>query len=258
MATEKTLNARVQCKWDTLENWGKPAAQNLVLKQGEIGFIYVPKDDATQQEAAVLFKVGDGVSKFSALPVGQAAAADVYSWAKASTKPTYTANEISNLDTYISGKVATYQVIQDTTDGHKFMLQTKTPDATSWTTISTITIPDNDTKYTLTTGKTNGTISFNGTDVAVAGLGSAAYTDKPTSYSATLTPAGWTASGSVFKNTYSNTELRASVSPVISCTENAAEYAYITDAEATAKTGIVFTARKKPTANIILTIVDVG
>ena len=77
-------------------------------------------------------------------------------------------------------------------------------------------------------------------------------------YSATLAPAGWSASGNVFKNTYSNTSLRASVSPVVSCTENAAEYAYITDAEATAKTGIVFTARKKPTANIILTIIDIG
>ena len=258
MATEKNLNARIQCKWDTLENWGKSAAQNLVLKQGEIGFIYVPKDENTNQEAAVLFKVGDGTSKFSALPVGQAAAADVYSWAKASTKPTYTANEISNLDTYISGSVATYQVIQDTTNGHKFMLQAKTPNATSWTTISTITIPDNDTKYTLTTGKTNGTVNFNGADVAIAGLGSAAYTDKPASYSVTLAPANWTASGSVFKYTYSNTALRASVSPVVSCTENAAEYAYITDAEATAGTGIVFTASKKPMANVILTIVDVG
>ena len=77
-------------------------------------------------------------------------------------------------------------------------------------------------------------------------------------YSVTLAPASWSASGNVFKNIYSNINLRASVSPVVSCTENAAEYAYITDAEATAKTGIVFTARKKPTANIILTIVDVG
>ena len=257
MATEKILNARLQCLWDTLENWSEPAAQNLVLKQGEIGFIYVPKDEATKQEAGVLFKVGDGVNKFSALPVGQAVAADVYSWAKASTKPTYTANEISNLDTYISGKVTTYQIAQDTTDGHQLMLQAKTPDATSWTTINAITIPDNDTKYTLTTGKTNGTVNFNGTDIAVKGLGSAAYTDKPISYSVTLAPASWSASGDQFKNTYSNTELRASISPIISCTENAAEYAYITSAEATAKTGIVFTARKKPTANIILTVVDI-
>ena len=98
MATEKILNARVQCLWDTLENWSKPAAQNLVLKQGEIGFIYIPKDEATNQEAGVLFKVGDGVSKFSALPVGQAAAADVYSWAKQKTKPSYTTSEISGLE----------------------------------------------------------------------------------------------------------------------------------------------------------------
>ena len=77
-------------------------------------------------------------------------------------------------------------------------------------------------------------------------------------YTAALTPANWTANGNQFTLNYVNTELRASISPIISCTENAVEYAYITNAEATAKTGIVFTARKKPTANIILTIVDVG
>ena len=143
MATEKILNARVQCLWDTLENWSRPAAQNLVLKQGEIGFIYIPKDEATNQEAGVLFKVGDGVSNFSALPVGQAAAADVYSWAKKKTKPSYTASEISNLDSYISENVATYKIEQDGDNNYKFMLQAKTPGATSWATISTITIPDN-------------------------------------------------------------------------------------------------------------------
>ena len=77
-------------------------------------------------------------------------------------------------------------------------------------------------------------------------------------YTAALTPANWTANGNQFTLNYVNTELRASISPIISCTENTAEYAYITDAEATAKTGIVFTARKKPTANIILTIIDIG
>ena len=77
-------------------------------------------------------------------------------------------------------------------------------------------------------------------------------------YTAALAPANWTANGNQFTLNYVNTELRASISPIISCTENTAEYTYITDAEATAKTGIVFTARKKPTANIILTIVDVG
>lgn len=63
-------------------------------------------------------------------------------------------------------------------------------------------------------------------------------------YTATLTPTNWTANGNQFIINYSNTELRASISPIISCTENMAEYAYIIDAEATTKTGIVFTARK--------------
>lgn len=116
--------------------------------------------------------------------------------------------------------------------------------------------------HVLNTQKINGhaltgDITLNAADVGAATTADAAAATSKY-YSATLTPAGWSASGSVFKNTYSNTELRASVSPVVSCTENAAEYAYITDAEATAKTGIVFTARKKPTANVILTIVDVG
>ncbi len=77
-------------------------------------------------------------------------------------------------------------------------------------------------------------------------------------YSVTIAPASWATSDTKFKYTYSNTSLRASVSPIIICTDNEKEYGYITDAEATAKTGIVFTANKKPTTNIILTIIDIG
>lgn len=76
--------------------------------------------------------------------------------------------------------------------------------------------------------------------------------------SVTLTADSWTTSGNKFKYTYSNTSLRASASPIITCTSNEKEYGYITDAEATANTGIVFTANKKPTSNIILTIIDIG
>lgn len=82
--------------------------------------------------------------------------------------------------------------------------------------------------------------------------------DKLISYTVTLAPASWTASGSQFKYTYSNTSLRATISPIITCTSNTSEYGYITEAEATTKTGISFTARKKPTANIVLTIIDMG
>ena len=78
------------------------------------------------------------------------------------------------------------------------------------------------------------------------------------SYSATLTPANWTANGSNFVYNYSNTSLRAFICPIITCTSNTNEYGYINDAEATSGSGIIFTATKKPTANIELIIIDMG
>ena len=78
------------------------------------------------------------------------------------------------------------------------------------------------------------------------------------SYSATLTPANWTANGSNFVYNYSNTSLRAFVCPIITCTSNTNEYGYINEAEATSGSGIIFTATKKPTANIELIIIDMG
>lgn len=78
------------------------------------------------------------------------------------------------------------------------------------------------------------------------------------SYSATLTPANWTANGSNFVYNYSNTSLRAFVCPIITCISNTNEYGYINDAEATSGSGIIFTATKKPTANIELIIIDMG
>lgn len=82
--------------------------------------------------------------------------------------------------------------------------------------------------------------------------------DKAQVLNITLAPASWTTSGNEFKYTYSNTSLRALVSPIITCTSNTSEYKYITDAEATANTGIIFTAKTKPTNNIILQIIDLG
>lgn len=185
MATEKTLQTRIQLKYDTWNNWNTTAAKALVLKKGELATVYVPANTASGQttsEPAFLLKVGDGSTKFESLPWLQAKAADVYEWAKAATKPTYTAAEISGLDDYISGKVqdtnTKYQIIQDETDGHIIKLQKKDLGEENWTTVDTITIPDNDTQYTLATGTTNGTVKFNGTEVAVAGLKSAAYQDS--------------------------------------------------------------------------------
>lgn len=82
--------------------------------------------------------------------------------------------------------------------------------------------------------------------------------DKAQVLNITLAPASWTTSGNEFKYTYSNTSLRALASPIITCTSNTSEYKYITDAEATANTGITFTAKTKPTNNIVLQIIDLG
>lgn len=100
---EKTLNTRIQLKYDTYTNW---TTNNPVLKSGELAIVVVPAETgAIANEPAVLAKVGDGTSTFNQLSWISAPAADVYSWAKAAQKPTYNATEIADLDSYIQGKV---------------------------------------------------------------------------------------------------------------------------------------------------------
>ena len=177
MAT-KTFNTRIRNKIDTFANWTK---NDPVLLNGEIGIVVVPASTgAVQQEPAILIKIGDGTKKFSELEFVSGKAADVYGWAKASTKPTYAASEISGLSDYISGQIqdtdTQYKIEADAGNARKFYLYSK-PLNGSWnsTPVSTIEIPE--TIYTLATGTANGTVKFNGTDVAVKGLGSAAYTN---------------------------------------------------------------------------------
>jgi hypothetical protein len=87
---QKTLNTRIQNRFDTLANW---KAEGVELLQGEIALVSVTTQqiDATTGNVvsvpAVLMKVGengtDGKPKaFSTLPWLSAKAADVYDWAK--------------------------------------------------------------------------------------------------------------------------------------------------------------------------------
>lgn len=184
MATT-TLNTRIQLKYDTYENW---TTNNPVLLAGEVAVTTVQSAQApVSQVPAILFKVGDGTNKFNALNWASAIAADVYPWAKASVKPTYQASEIEGLEDYISGQIedtdTQYQIIASGTNGIQLQSRPKTGGA--WSNVgSPITIT-----YTLAEGATNGTVSFNGTEVAVHGLGSAAYTDAD-AYDAAGTAAG--------------------------------------------------------------------
>ena len=180
MAT-KDLKARLKLKYDLYANW---IANDPVLLAGEAAIAVVPADtNAVVQEPCILIKIGDGTKKFSQLPFVSGIAADVYNWAKAATKPTYTAEEISGLDAYISGKVqdtnTTYKIEVDSTNPRKFQLYkhelSEAPG--TWTAVGEpITIPVS----TLATGTTNGTVKFNGEDVAVAGLKDAAYAEVAT------------------------------------------------------------------------------
>lgn len=173
-----TFNARLKLKYDTYSNW---TTNNPILLAGEAAVAVVPAaTGAVAQEPAVLIKIGDGSKHFNELAFISSKAADVYDWAKASTKPTYAASEISGLSDYISGEIqdtdTQYKIEADAGNARKFYLYSK-PLNGSWgtTPVSTIEIPE--TVYTLATGSANGTVSFNGSDVAVKGLGSAAYTN---------------------------------------------------------------------------------
>ena len=115
----------------------------------------------------------------------QAIAGDVYAWAKAATKPTYAASEITGLEDFIAGEIedtdTTYKIEQDANDGHTLTLYSKAKGASSWTSVSTITIPDNNTTYTFAEGSTNGAFSVtpsggSAQTVSIHGLGTAAYT----------------------------------------------------------------------------------
>ena len=123
----KNLNTRIALKYDSYENW---TTHNPILLKGEIAIAELPvsgnkpgvgepnaegSTPAIQNAPNILIKVGDGTNHYNDLKFVSALAADVYSWAKAATKPTYSANEITDLDNYIS------QTIQDTNTQYRIV-----------------------------------------------------------------------------------------------------------------------------------------
>lgn len=201
---KKILKTQIQLRYDTWENWSNESVPNqkgnLVLLQGEVGITYVPDSvDPIHNAPTVLFKVGNGTSPFKDLNWASGLAADVYSWAKAATKPTYTYTEVgadksgaastaeSNAKSYTDTKIAALPSDTDTQyqlvlSGHTLKLQSKAKDATAWSDVSgqSFTLPDNNTTYTFAEGTTSGAFTVtpsNGTatSVKVHGLGTAAY-----------------------------------------------------------------------------------
>lgn len=171
-----TLNTRIQLKYDTYTNWH---TNNPVLRAGELAIAEIPADTGTvPNEPAYLLKVGNGTDRFNNLDWISGKAADVYAWAKAATKPIYQASEIQGLDDFISGEIqdtnTKYQIVKNGNMG--FKLQSQELGVGTWTDVNEITLTAP--VYTLAEGSTNGTVAFNGEDVPVHGLGSAAYTES--------------------------------------------------------------------------------
>ena len=186
-----TLNTRIQLKYDTYTNWN---TNNPVLMAGELAIAEIPADTGTvPNEPAYLLKVGNGTARFNDLEWISGKAADVYAWAKAATKPSYKASEITGLEDFIAGEIqdtnTKYQIVQNGNMG--FKLQSQEKGVGTWTDVNEITLiaPT----YSALEGETNGTIKFGVTgsevEVAVHGLGSAAYTES-TAYDAAGAAAG--------------------------------------------------------------------
>lgn len=139
---EHTIETRILLRYDTFTNWMN---SNTILKQGEAAICSFPNERVVDQLSnttpentppAIGIKIGDGFHYFRELPWVQAVAADVYKWAKTSTKPTYTASEISGLQSFIeenfhiSGDVTIspriYQIVQgEGADANKYYLRYK-------------------------------------------------------------------------------------------------------------------------------------
>ena len=174
-----TLNTRLKLKYDSYINW---QTANPVLLQGEVAIAYIPADTgAVQGEPAYLLKVGDGSKNFNSLDWISGKAADVYAWAKAATKPSYSASEITGLEDFIAAEIqdtdTQYQIVANGNMG--FKLQSKAKGAEEWTDVNEITLTAP--VYSLIEGDTNGTIKFGiagaEAEVPVHGLKSAAYQD---------------------------------------------------------------------------------
>ena len=172
-----TLNTVIKLRYDSYENW--QANSTVVLQAGEAGICNVPASSGTGlNEPATLMKIGNGTSTWAELPWISGLAADVVPSLKGSN-PTLPVESVTGLDDYLAshGAIDTdtqYQIVKEGDMGIK--LQSKAKGAGKWTDVVTVTLtPPVD---TLVEGSANGTVAFNGEDVAVHGLKSAAYTES--------------------------------------------------------------------------------
>lgn len=159
-----TLNTRIKLKYDEYTNW---TSKNPVLLAGEIAIATIPSganvptgEETTMQHLPnVVIKVGDGTTAYNLLPFVSALAADVYGWAKAPEKPTYTAGEIDGLEQFIAGEIQdtdtqyTVQSVAGSTYKFELMKKNKGDADTAYTHVAYIDLSEIDTRLDTLEGK---------------------------------------------------------------------------------------------------------
>ena len=160
----KNLNTRIALKYDSYKNW---TDHNPILLKGEIAIAELPVSEnkpgvgepnaagstpAIQNAPNILIKVGDGTNHYNDLKFVSALAADVYSWAKAATKPAYNASEITGLKDYIGQQIqdtnTQYRIVAVDGAAYSYKLQKKDIGDTDYTDVagSLISLTDVDSR----------------------------------------------------------------------------------------------------------------
>lgn len=154
MAERNIMNVLYKLRGDTLSNW---STKNPVLAEREPAIVMIPADSGSGlNEPAVLLKIGDGTTAFNDLGYVSAIAGDVPAWAKEATKPTYNADEITGIDTYIANYVneqmgisvdtdTQYTIVAVKGNAYQYKLMSKSKADTQYTTeVAVIDIPKYD------------------------------------------------------------------------------------------------------------------
>ena len=141
---EKILNTRLLLKYDSYANW---TTNNPILKAGEMAVATVANNEANQATGFtnlpnIVLKVGDGTSHYNDLKFVSALAADVHTWAKAASKPTYEYTEITGLEDELARVSAAadtdthYNLVATDAANHKYELRSKEKNAVEWTKVA--------------------------------------------------------------------------------------------------------------------------
>lgn len=154
MAERNIMNVLYKLRGDTLSNW---STKNPVLAEREPAIVMIPADSGSGlNEPAVLLKIGDGTTAFNDLGYVSAIAGDVPAWAKEAKKPTYGADEITGIDTYIANYVneqmgisvdtdTQYNIVPVEGNAYQYKLMSKSKaDADYTTEVAVIDIPKYD------------------------------------------------------------------------------------------------------------------